>query len=527
MTAADRPPHNFAAAAGDAAAHDVLVVGDESLEHEVRQAMQTLGVRGTLHRVQTYLLALGYVGVNRPTVVIGHTSALDDTASATGAALRRLAPRARLMLVAEAEDDRHAAQAMFGGFDDYLAAPATAQDIAAAMAPAFKSSPAAAAKTPAPKASEAPAPAATNSAATNSAAAPAKPAPKAPTRLPPPRQAPAVSANQPTPSPYVTPKASSRTSATEGAPAASLRFAATERALIEPTGNAIVPAADDQLGDIDLVEQLLHGNGDVQGLALRLIAGRSGLAGVRLVADKNAVPRGFASVPVAFTGQSFGYLVAPKPATAAALEPWAAWLSRWVALDTRTQTLWDAAFRDELTTVWNRRYFNRYLNIILERAVRERFRVTVMIFDIDDFKTYNDRYGHPAGDEILRETARLMRSVLRDHDVVARIGGDEFGVIFWDADEPRRPNSQHPLDVRQATVRFRKAIREHQFPKLHQEAPGTLTISGGLAGYPWDGRTPEQLIELADARALQSKRQGKNAITFGPGADFDVDEPMS
>ncbi|MEP0764213.1 MAG: hypothetical protein HRF48_15895, partial [Chloroflexota bacterium] len=58
----------------------------------------------------------------------------------------------------------------------------------------------------------------------------------------------------------------------------------------------------------------------------------------------------------------------------------------------------------------------------------------------------------------------------------------------------------------------------HRFPKLLHDAPGTLTISGGLASFPWDGRTPKDLLHLADAMALQSKRQGKNAITFGPGA---------
>ncbi len=144
--------------------------------------------------------------------------------------------------------------------------------------------------------------------------------------------------------------------------------------------------------------------------------------------------------------------------------------------------------------------------------------MTLLVFDIDDFKIYNDRYGHAAGDEILRETARLMQSFVREHDVVARIGGDEFAVIFWDAGERRRPNSAHPQSVRHAAERFQKAIYNHSFPKLAHEAPGTLTISGGLASFPWDGRSPEELLERADAMAMKSKRQGKNAITFGPGA---------
>jgi diguanylate cyclase (GGDEF)-like protein len=495
VTAADRTRHNLPDGNngnGDArTTHDVLVVGDESFESAVRQAMQSLGVRGTLHSVGTYLMALGYVGRNRPTAVVGQASALDETASATGAALRHLAPSARLLLVAEAEDDAFAAQAVFGGFDDCLAAPATPQDIAAAMAPAF------------------------NASAVASQKKPAAPQPTSP------------------PSPGTSPKIETTTPASQRANATTVAGKPPTRSIsVDRTSTSAPPppqpnaGGDDELGDIDLVELLLRGGGDVASLAMRLVAARSGIAGVQLVLDEQPVPQGFAVAPIVYESQAFGQLAAPRPASSASLVPWAAWLARWLALDQRTHQLWDAAYRDELTGVWNRRYFDRYLGTILDRAIRERFRVTVMIFDIDDFKTYNDRYGHPAGDEILRETARLMRTVVRDHDVVARIGGDEFGVIFWDSDQPRRPNSQHPLDVRQAAMRFRKAIRDHQFPKLHQEAPGTLTISGGLAGFPWDGRTPEQLVELADARALQSKRQGKNAITFGPGADFDVDDPI-
>ena len=65
-------------------------------------------------------------------------------------------------------------------------------------------------------------------------------------------------------------------------------------------------------------------------------------------------------------------------------------------------------------------------------AAQDRSQVTLLVFDIDDFKLYNDKYGHGTGDEVLRETARLMLSVVREHDVVARIGGDEFVVVAKD-----------------------------------------------------------------------------------------------
>ena len=72
--------------------------------------------------------------------------------------------------------------------------------------------------------------------------------------------------------------------------------------------------------------------------------------------------------------------------------------------------------------------------------------------------------------------------------------------------------------VRKAADRFQRAICAHKFPKLLEEAPGTLTISAGLAGFPWDGRDPEDLLARADEMAMHSKRQGKNVVTYGPGA---------
>jgi diguanylate cyclase (GGDEF)-like protein len=200
------------------------------------------------------------------------------------------------------------------------------------------------------------------------------------------------------------------------------------------------------------------------------------------------------------------------------LEGWASWLAHWLSLQTKMQGMWKLAMSDPLTGVWNRRYFDIFLKQLLQRAQADRFRVSVMVFDIDDFKQYNDKYGHAAGDDILIHTAQLMKSVMRPHDVIARIGGDEFAVIFWDAQGPRRPNSQHPTEVRSIAQRFQQAIVTHKFHKLHDEAPGTLTISGGIAGYPWDGSTAAELLDKADQMAMQSKRQGKNALIFGPGA---------
>lgn len=278
---------------------------------------------------------------------------------------------------------------------------------------------------------------------------------------------------------------------------------------------------DGPFGDVDLIDRILSG-GSVREVAMRMIQERSRIEGVGLVADESEVPPGHEHARLMLRGREFGYLHAPPEAVGASdadLAGWAGWLSRWLALDEQVTLLKDLSMRDALTDVWNRRYFDRFLRRILSWASRERSQVTLLVFDIDDFKLYNDRYGHSAGDDILRECSKLMLSVVREHDVVARIGGDEFAVIFWDADAPRHPNSRHPEDVVSAATRFQQAICSHQFPKLLDQAPGTLTISGGLASFPWDGRTPQELLDKADEMAMQSKRQGKNAIKFGPGAE--------
>lgn len=189
----------------------------------------------------------------------------------------------------------------------------------------------------------------------------------------------------------------------------------------------------------------------------------------------------------------------------------------------------ELAWRDDLCGLHNRRYFDRRLDELLERCVTDRLQLTVLLFDIDDFKRYNDRFGHETGDRLLREVAELLRSCTRDHDIIARYGGDEFAVIFWESDAPRVPGSRHPTEVRVLTSRFCQAIADHSFRCLGENAPGPVTISGGLASFPWDGGTRIELLRAADAALLEAKRIGKNRVAlsqsegrFGP-ADIDAD----
>ena len=223
------------------------------------------------------------------------------------------------------------------------------------------------------------------------------------------------------------------------------------------------------------------------------------------------------AAPVERHGVVYGSLCGAR-SDAEALAPFASEFASLLALAQQHQQLRRAAFTDHLTGAQNRRWFDYAFVRALERARVERRDVTLMVYDIDDFKSYNDRFGHAAGDEILRETVRLMVSVIRPADRVCRMGGDEFAVIFDDPSGPREGAGHHPTGIAAIAARFQRQICTHRFPKLAEEAPGTLTISGGMATFPWDEASAEALLERADALALQSKRQGKNLITFGPGA---------
>lgn len=199
------------------------------------------------------------------------------------------------------------------------------------------------------------------------------------------------------------------------------------------------------------------------------------------------------------------------------------------ALRERHHVLERAAITDDLTGLFNGRYFKLFLAQILKKAHEKRFPVTLLLFDIDNFKRYNDLYGHGVGDEILKQTATLIRRCCREHDKVARISGDEFAVIFWDKEPPRQPRDAskivNPSRVPQTIVtileRFQGLISSSEFSGLGSTGRGTLTISGGLAVYPYDATTPEALVEAAD-RALMfgAKKSGKNSIFLvGTGDD--------
>ncbi len=193
--------------------------------------------------------------------------------------------------------------------------------------------------------------------------------------------------------------------------------------------------------------------------------------------------------------------------------------------DKRIAALEKLVIQDDLTGLKNRRYLRQFLPQVLALAGRQQLRVTLLIFDIDDFKHYNDAYGHAIGDNVLRQAGRMIRRCCRSHDIVARLGGDEFAVVFWDlpaekpTDQPdraardrRSAGLEHPREPIFMAERFCSELEQAGFDFIGPKGKGSLTISGGLATFPADGDTAEELLEKADMAMLEAKRSGKNRI---------------
>ncbi|MBN1805246.1 MAG: GGDEF domain-containing protein [Sedimentisphaerales bacterium] len=195
-----------------------------------------------------------------------------------------------------------------------------------------------------------------------------------------------------------------------------------------------------------------------------------------------------------------------------------------MTIEDKIKHLEKLATEDDLTGLKNRRYIWEFSRQIIERAAKENKRVTLLVFDIDNFKKYNDIYGHSVGDEVLKQAAVLIKRCCRSHDVIGRIGGDEFAVVFWDepfekkagtSDERRSTKADHPTEAIHIAKRFVKELENSELTPLAglgNKGKGILTISGGLASFPRDGSTIQELFMQADKALLEAKRSGKNKI---------------
>ncbi len=174
-------------------------------------------------------------------------------------------------------------------------------------------------------------------------------------------------------------------------------------------------------------------------------------------------------------------------------------------LELAKERLREMAVTDGLTQLFNYRYFREYLDQELKRAARHHLFVSLVMLDIDFFKHYNDQHGHPAGDQVLREIAGLIRDNIRSIDVAVRYGGEEFVMVL-----PETNRAQACV----VAEKIRKMVEKQRFPHEEQQPNGNLTISMGVASFPEDAPDGEELIKKADLRLYIAKAQGRNKVVF-------------
>ena len=178
-----------------------------------------------------------------------------------------------------------------------------------------------------------------------------------------------------------------------------------------------------------------------------------------------------------------------------------------IELDLYEQTLLSSV-TDGLTGLYNHRFFHDRLEEETERARRYKTPLSVVLYDIDDFKVYNDTNGHIAGDVLLLEAAKLIRKTVRRSDIPSRYGGDEMGIILPHTDK---------AGAYIISDRIRERVYNHHFPNQEILPLGQVSMSGGVATFPMDAADKTTLIEAADHALYQSKESGKNrVIQFNP-----------
>ena len=174
-------------------------------------------------------------------------------------------------------------------------------------------------------------------------------------------------------------------------------------------------------------------------------------------------------------------------------------LARLDSIIERQNLLKDLILFDPLTNLYNRRSLENRLKYELKRVKRYKQFLSLLIFDLDHFKTVNDTYGHIAGDDVLKGVAELLHTSLRDVDFAARYGGEEFVLVMPDTDKSQ---------ARLVGDRLRKDIEQAGFGDHHIR----VTVSGGIATAPTDSSRVRFLINKADKALYRAKLNGRNRI---------------
>jgi len=164
-------------------------------------------------------------------------------------------------------------------------------------------------------------------------------------------------------------------------------------------------------------------------------------------------------------------------------------------------SLRDQVIRDPLTGLYNRRYLNETLDRELARALRESYPVSLVMIDIDHFKQVNDTYGHYAGDLVLKNLAQQLARQTRSSDLVCRLGGDEFLLIF--------PNVAARIAIERAE-QYRESFQGTA--TVFDQVEIRATMSLGIAIFPDHGATSQEVLTAADRALYKAKANGRNCV---------------
>jgi two-component system cell cycle response regulator len=168
------------------------------------------------------------------------------------------------------------------------------------------------------------------------------------------------------------------------------------------------------------------------------------------------------------------------------------------------KTAMDSAIIDWLTGLYNYGFFRKFLDLEIKKSLRHKYPISLIMADVDNFKIYNDSYGHLAGNIILQELSRVIKDSVREVDLVARYGGDEFAIVLPYSDLQ---------GAYQAAQRIDQTVRSHRFANITTDREPQMTVSMGLAWYPQDAVHVDGLIHCADQRLFGAKQKGKNQIS--------------
>jgi diguanylate cyclase (GGDEF)-like protein len=163
----------------------------------------------------------------------------------------------------------------------------------------------------------------------------------------------------------------------------------------------------------------------------------------------------------------------------------------------------ELSYVDALTGIRNRRFFDESLESEVQKATRHGTELVLLMIDIDDFKLYNDLNGHQKGDLALKKMGQLFMSVCRGYDIVTRYGGEEFAILFPGATE------QNAMELSRRIV---SRVRNTKFDRAELLPSRALTVSVGVACFPRDAESAEDLVRCADSALYDAKKAGKNTV---------------